>query len=937
MPETSCHHVLLTGATGFLGTRLAEELVKRGHAVYAVVRPSGQLNAEQRLARLWYENATLKPALGTQVVPLDGCITKHMLGLDETTVDMLCGQVDTVIHAAADVNINQTIEVLRQANVEATGHILNLAERINERRPLHRFMHVSTAYVAGKRSGLIDEESFENRGFNSLYEQTKFEAEELVRSRAESMPVTVLRPAQMVGDSCTGWITSFNTVYYPLKMYLKGMLPIIPVAADQRLNIVPVDYVASIAMAALDSPKAVGTTYHCTMPARLQPTVGDIVETTRGWARLELGVKLQKPVYVSSTELGSLGSNRNLKRASQEKKKGFLSNMLALSPYFNDEHVFSTDNTEKLMGTCTLSWRSILPVMLRYAVDRSFLKHTGRTAFEQMLVRLSSKRSSISYFDVTDEGVRETTADQMKEQVLTLAAALRSVGIRPGDRVALVGVNSSAYTSVDAAIGLVGGVSVPLYYTSPYADIRQFVNRSHAKLLFIGMEKLARAAAEDDPGIPCVLMPPIATLENLPETITPWEVFLGIGRTADDKAKALPAVGYDDIATIRYTSGTTGLPKGTMFNHYQLAWMGQTMPEILDWKTRNAPNRYLSFLPMSHVVEGILVAYAPFYLLSDVEVYCLNDFSKLTETLPKVRPTIFFSVPRFYEKVWNQFAATAAGKRYLAMKPGPAKKAFARICKRAILKKAGLDACRQLIVGSAPIRNDLLEAYRELGIEIHNAFGLTEAPLITLNRMGRNDLGSLGQALPQTDLKIDGTGEIWMRGPQLTVGYDGMGPLPVDDEGYFATGDLGSLSPQGNVVIQGRRKELVVTSYGKNVQSEKIEALVKSIPGVSEAMLVGDGRPYCTGLIWLEDDAELDAQAFDAAILKMNEGLSHPEMLKRWAVMERPLALSSGELTPNLKMRRKVILEHYPQVIEALYDESGLHGAVGAMHIGAMS
>jgi len=453
------------------------------------------------------------------------------------------------------------------------------------------------------------------------------------------------------------------------------------------------------------------------------------------------------------------------------------------------------------------------------------------------------------------------------------------------------------------------------------------------------MPKLLREFAESDMAIPCVAMPPAS--ENLPEDdrITPWDMFLSIGREHMDELDHLQPASYDDIATIRYTSGTTGMPKGTTFTQYQLVWMGRTMPEILDWKTRNGKMRYLSFLPMSHVVEGILVAYAPFYLLTDVEFYCLNDFSQLAETLPKVRPTIFFSVPRFYEKVWNQFAASGAGKRYLSMPNGPAKRAFGRICKHVILKRAGLDACRQLIVGSAPIRNDLLENYRKLGIEIHNAFGLTEAPLITLNRFGKNDLGSLGQPLPETDVKVDEEGQIWMRGPQLTPGYDGIDTSLTDADGFFPTGDLGRYSAQGNLVIDGRIKELVVTSYGKNVQSEKMEALVKSIPGVSEAMLVGDGRPYCTAMVWMEDDEKdnFDAIAFDTAMEHVNAQVSHAEMLKRWAVMQCPLSLAQSELTPNLKMRRKAILEHYPEALDALYSDTIPENVTGTLHVGSQS
>ena len=930
--------VVLTGATGFLGTQLARELSAQGKTILAVVRPQGNMGARQRLERLWHEHPELVDSLASgRIVPLVGQITEPRFGLSEEDAQLVLSCADAVIHAAADVNINQTIDALRQSNVEATRNALEIARAICSRRPLQRFAFVSTAYVAGKREGTILEDELIDCGFNSLYEQTKFEAEQLVRDAACDLPISIFRPAQIVGHSQTGWITAFNTVYYPLKMYLLGKLRVLPISPEQRLNIVPVDYVTRTIIAALDAPDAAGRTFHCTLPYSLQPTVRELVSEVRAWAAHELGIRYPAPLYAPLPLASTLGGMRNLRQSSGVKRKSFARNMLALAPYFDDGHVFDTTNTLKLLGPCRLSWRSFLPSMLHYAVSRGFLKHTGRTAFEQMQVCLASKRASLDYFDVSAHGIRKMTAGQMAEQVRHIAAALREVGLEPGDRIALAGVNSTAYASVDAAIGLIGAVSVPLYYTSPFADIRELATRSHAKLLFLGTPSLLQAFAESDFALPCVAMP--LASENCPEDerITPWDVFLGIGRAHPEELDRLAPANLDDVATIRYTSGTTGLPKGTTFTHAQLAWMGRTMPAILDWKTRNAPMRYLSFLPMSHVVEGILVAYAAYYLLTDVEFYCLNDFGQLTDALPKVRPTIFFSVPRFYEKVWSQFEASGAGARYLSMPDGPAKRAFGRVCGRVVLRKAGLDACRQLIVGSAPIRLELLEAYRGLGIEIHNAFGLTEAPLITLNRLGRNDLGSLGQPLPETEVKIDGEGQIWMRGPQLTPGYDGLGALPTDDDGFFATGDLGRYSPAGNLVIDGRIKELVITAYGKNVQSEKLEALAKGITGVSEAMLVGDGRPYCTALVWLEEEAaaSFDAATFDAAMRELNGRVSHPEMLKRWAVMRKPLSLAEGELTPNLKLRRAEILKHNPQVVEALYADELPACPPAALHLGA--
>ena len=594
------------------------------------------------------------------------------------------------------------------------------------------------------------------------------------------------------------------------------------------------------------------------------------------------------------------------------KRKSFAQNLLALAPYFSEKRTYDVENASALMGDEWPSWRDYLPRLLAYATRKGFLNHTERTVFQQMLVRLSSNRNTLTYYDVTADGTKRLAAPDAKDAILRAAGALRARGIGEGDRVVLVGVNSTRYFVADAAVGLVGATSVPLYYTSPVADIVELSRDSGAKLAFVGTRALAY-------GLPGQLdIPMVSLLDGTTSApLIDWVDFLASATPLQQK----PTVPFDATATIRCTSGTTGKPKGVVFDQYQLRWMGEVMPALLDWRTRNSNLRYLSFLPMSHVVEGILVAYAPYYILSDIEMYFLNDFSALVDTLPKVRPTLFFSVPRFYEKVWNQFAATGVGRLWIALPEGLPKRVLALPLRWVVLRKAGLDRCRQLLVGSAPIGMDLLESFRSLGVEIHNAFGVTEAPLITLSRLGKNELGSVGALLPETEARLDDDGLVYIRGPQVTRGYDGVPEPVVDEDGWFCTGDLATWSAAGNLVLNGRKKEILVTSYGKNIAPQKIEVLLKGVDGVSEAMVVADGKPFTTALLWLEDGtAECDFGALDGAVRNVNEQLSHPEQVKRWIVAARPLSVAAGELTPNLKVRRNVVVETRATLVEALYD-----------------
>jgi long-chain acyl-CoA synthetase len=254
------------------------------------------------------------------------------------------------------------------------------------------------------------------------------------------------------------------------------------------------------------------------------------------------------------------------------------------------------------------------------------------------------------------------------------------------------------------------------------------------------------------------------------------------------------------------------------------------------------------------------------------------------------------------------------------------------------LRKAGLDRCAQLIAGSAPCSESLLQNFRELGIEIHNAYGMSEAPLVTLNRPGANRLGTVGAPLPQTEIRLAEDGEVLVRGPQVMAGYFGdqagsETAQPFHD-GWLLTGDLGYLSPEGSLILNGRKKELFKTTYGKYVQPAKVESLLREIPGVAEAMLVGEERPYCTALLWVQGKA-LDAgagQLIDRLVGQVNRGLSHPEQVKRWAVLANDLSIEAGDLTANLKLKRQAIARRLGDVSDGLYN--GISPSQAILHIG---
>lgn len=880
--------IFITGATGLLGTEVvARLLATTDRHIYTLVRAGSEQEAANRLRSLWWEDAALSAAVGQRVLPVVGDITTRLTDIPE--------DVTHVIHCAAETGVQKSRKELWSINVEGTRNVVNMALSLPH---LQRFTYVSTAYVAGTRSGQILEDAPSATSFYSLYEQSKAEAETLVR--ASSLPITVCRPGMIVGNTKTGRTRNFNTVYYVLKLMLKGKMHMLPVSSRQTVNVVPVDYVAQQVADLTFNPAAEGLTFHLTAPNDQLPQVGELVKAVRIWAKENLQIDIPRPCYMPLTILRTIGKRYNA--GENAKSRSLLSNLTALMPYFLDDHVFDRTNTDRLTGKYQPDWHNFLPALLSFACRHNFMRLSDQSIFQQALVRRESHHYPITYYNITPNGTERVSGHEMNDIVRRYVANLCELGVKAGDTVALSGVNCAEYAAIDNAIGLLGAVSVPIYYTTPAEEIILLLKKSGARWFFVGDERVMK------------------NVEGLPEEVQ--IITFGPLKKQQQESYRSPSPTTtfscgEALATIRFTSGTTGEPKGVMFSFNQLKWMGEVLTNLFSWRDRNHEMRYLSFLPMSHVVEGILAAYAPYCLLCKAKIYYLNDFQMLTHALPKVRPTVFFSVPRFYEKMWEQIEQNVLGKQYLKMNDGWLKRQTGAVLRRAVLRKAGLDKCSQLLVGSAPISEELLLRFRALGIEIHNAYGQTEAPLITLNRLGKNVIPSVGTPLPDTTVTVASDGELIFSGPQVAKGFYKLDSDTFID-GVLHTGDLGNVDADGNVFISGRKKDILITSYGKNINCTKIEQRLMDIAGVEHAVLVGEQRPYCTALLWTNGAA--DSLADD--IKQMNSKLSNPEQVKRFKVVDTPLSIGRGELTPNLKVKRNVVLEHYRKDIETLYSET---------------
>jgi long-chain acyl-CoA synthetase len=559
-----------------------------------------------------------------------------------------------------------------------------------------------------------------------------------------------------------------------------------------------------------------------------------------------------------------------------------------------------------------------------------------------------------------------TSWRQYAQRVKDFALGLLSLGFGSGQALVVLGFNREEWVVADLAAMACGGTAVGVYTTSSPEQLAYVARHSEASIALVEneayLERLLSVRGELPTLKHLLVMDPPARRR---EGVSTYAELLEKGTRGDDAEyyARLGALEPEGLAQLIYTSGTTGHPKGVMLTHRNLAW---TAVHLSLCHPTSEEDVLLSYLPLSHIAEQICTLYGP--LLNGIQVYFSESFEKLPQNLREVRPTVFFGVPRVWEKfmakveavlrrqprsrqkvvAWAREQASRYHAEVLSHRQPPlglqAQYALAqRLVFQKLKEQIGFERTHLFATSAAPIAREVLEFFASLDVVIAEAYGQSEVTGPTsVNARGALKLGSLGRPMPGVEVRIADDGEILVRGENVCRGYfkDEASTAELLRDGWLHSGDVGQLDEDGFLHITGRKKELIVTSGGKKTAPAHIEGLLKALEPIGNALVIGDGRSYLTAILTVDPEkVESFAQAqglpADAEALvahpafhehlthrieaEVNSRLARFETIKKFEVLPHDFTVEGGELTSTLKVRRKVCEAKYAPVIERLY------------------
>lgn len=562
----------------------------------------------------------------------------------------------------------------------------------------------------------------------------------------------------------------------------------------------------------------------------------------------------------------------------------------------------------------------------------------------------------------------EISWNQMDEKVRACALAIAKLGVEMGRAVGILSESRVEWVYADLAIVGCGCVTTAAYPSSPPDDAGYILSHAEVQLIFVEDRKQLDKVLTKLPDFPGLKRIVVFDMTGIKEDVivTGFESFLESGRSAGEEVQKnlsdrIATLNPETMLTYIYTSGTTGPPKGAMLTHGNAVFIAETCAAMDMVKNTD---HSLSFLPLAHALERVV-----FYMSMKVGglVSYAENLYKVAENLPEVRPTVLVGVPRVYEKIYEKILAAVeagsptkkkifhwaveVGKEYSELfhrgKPIPtALKIKNKIADTLVFKKIRAvtgGKIRWLGSGGAPLTEEVNSFFNAIGMQMIQAYGLTEtsAPAI-ITPVNQVRVGRVGKRMPGVDCEIAPDGEIIIRGPNVFKGYfkNPQATAEVFDGDWFKSGDLGEFDDEGYLKITGRKKDLIITAGGKNITPQKLESLYSTIPLVSQVVIAGDGKKYLSAIFSLnrEELASFVAEKgitpaggvpldhhpeviarIEQDVKEVNKNLPGYEAIKKFKIVPHEFTVESGELTPTMKVKKKVVLERYRSLVDEMY------------------
>jgi len=567
---------------------------------------------------------------------------------------------------------------------------------------------------------------------------------------------------------------------------------------------------------------------------------------------------------------------------------------------------------------------------------------------------------------------RDIVWSEYGRKVRHTACGLVELGLEKGDCVSIIGENRPEWLYADLGTMAAGGISVGIYTTNSAGEVGYILGHSRSKIYIVENEEQLDKALLVRKELPDLTKIVVMDMEGLRSFKDPmvmsFDELLALGQARDEREadlfdRLLDATTPDETALLIYTSGTTGPPKGAMLSHSNILWTAQSIAEVL---TVYDTDEMVSFLPLSHIAERMFSVFVP--ICFAYKVNFIENTDTVTQNVVEVSPTVFFAVPRIWEKyhsfIFIRMQDATALKRLLfacAMKVGvkysDVKLGWRPVplwlrlgfgvahflVFRKLKKRLGFERVRLAISGAAPISPEVLKFYHAIGIPMREVYGQTEGCGPTSIHRGEDiKAGTVGPAIPGVEIKIAADGEILLKGGNVFKGYYRNPAATAETlvDGWLHSGDVGMFDEDGFLKITDRKKDLIITSGGKNIAPQNIENQLKFSPYINDAVVIGDARKYLTALVIIDEDNVVKyatdnkihystyatltqtpevRSLIQEEVDRVNKSLARVEQVKKFRILPKKLLEEDGEVTPTMKVKRKYVNEAFKDLIESMY------------------